>query len=285
MELQKIREIVAQIDPAVSVLEAEAFRAEEDGMEYQVWKLTTEETPLVLKKVNPRERETYVGFFAHGGPVPKVFCFYEDWMLMEYIPGHTLSRCRRDDLILTLDALIESQRTFWNREDLSHVGYGFEKSYPNREKRLACMEDLGDCYSAYLEAFQTVPRTLCNDDLLPFNVIISGDRAVFLDWEFGGILPYPCALARMIAYGEEAENALFYMKREDQEFAVEYYYEHLIRHMGIPYNEYIRTIKLFFFKEYSEWIYCANESGDFSGEYYQKYSVMARKLAKDLGYA
>ena len=74
------------------------------------------------------------------------------------------------------------------------------------------------------------------------------------------------------------------MKREDQIFSVDYYYDHLIREMGISYEEYIRTMKLFFFKEYSEWIYCANQAGDRSGEYYQKYAPIARKLAAELGY-
>jgi thiamine kinase-like enzyme len=118
--------------------------------------------------------------------------------------------------------------------------------------------------------------------MLPFNVIISQNRAVILDWEYGGILPYPCALARLIAYGEEDENALFFIKRDDQIFAVDYYYENLIKGMDISYEEYIRTMKLFFFKEYSEWIYCANSSGDRSGEYYRKYSQMARALALQL---
>ena len=284
MTIHEIRAIVAQIDPSITVLDAAAFRSEEDDNEYQVWKLTANSASLVLKKTNRREQETYLGFFSDGGPAPKVHGFYKDWILMEYISGHTLSRCCRDDLILALDALIGSQRKYWNRNDLSHIGYSFDQCYPNRAKRLVYMEDLKDCYHAYLEAFQTVPRTLCNDDLLPFNIVISGDRAVFLDWELGGILPYPCALARMVAYGEEDENALFYMKREDQIFAVEYYYEHLIRDMGISYDEYIRTMKLFFFKEYSEWIYCAGLSGDRSGEYYQMYAPLARKLAAELGY-
>ena len=284
MTIHEIRAIVAQIDPSITVLDTAAFRSEEDDNEYQVWKLTANCASLVLKKTNRREQETYLGFFSDGGPAPKVHGYYEDWVLMEYISGHTLSRCCRDDLILALDALIDSQRKYWNRNDLTHIGFGFDQCYPNRVKRLVYMEDLKDCYHAYLEAFQTVPRTLCNDDLLPFNIVIRGDRAVFLDWEFGGILPYPCALARMIAYGEEDENALFYMKREDQIFAVEYYYEHLIRDMGISYDEYIRSMKLFFFKEYSEWIYCAGLSGDRSGEYYQKYAPLARKLAAELGY-
>ena len=284
MELKDIQDIISRMDTSISVIDARIFCSEEDGKEYRVWKLETNAVPLVLKKTNLREQKTYAGFFSQEGPVPKVCGYHEDWMLMEYVPGHTLSHCCRDDLILALDALIKSQKKFWNRLDLSHIGHGFDKCYHNRAKRLAFMEDLGDCYESYLEAFRTVPRTLCNDDLLPFNIVISGDRAVFLDWELGGILPYPCALARMIAYGEEDENALFYMKQEDQIFALEYYYEHLIRDMGISYDEYIRTMKLFFFKEYSEWIYCANSSGDFTGEYYQKYAPLARKLAAELGY-
>lgn len=284
MDIESIRKIIRSIDPNISVTNADVFRSEEDGDAYQVWKITADDAPLVLKKTKQREQEVFRTFFSQGGPVPKVMGFSEDWMLMEYIPGHTLSRCCREDLILALDALIQSQRKYWNRNDLSGAGFDFDTCYEGRKKRIPYLEDLTGCYEAYLEAFRTVPRTLCNDDLLPFNVVISNGRAVFLDWEYGGLLPYPCALARLIAYGEEEENALFHMKREDQIFAVEYYYEHLIREMGIPYDEYIRTMKLFFFKEYSEWIYCANQSGDRSGEYYRKYAPLARKLAAQLGY-
>lgn len=284
MEIQKIRRIIGQIDPRISVNDAEAFRGEEDGAEYHVWKIFTDSEPLVLKRIQPREKEVYEHFFPQGGPVPNVIGFHGDWMLMEFISGHTLSRCCRTDLILVLDGLIECQRKFWNREELFEVGFDFATCYAGRKKRLPYLEDLTDCYEAYLEAFRSVPRTLCNDDLLPFNVVINGNRAVFLDWEYGGMLPYPCALARLIAYDEEEESALFYMKREDQIFAVDYYYENLVREMGISYDAYIRTMKLFFFKEYSEWIYCANQSGDRSGEYYQKYAPLARKLAAELGY-
>lgn len=286
MDIQKIREILAKLHIPNVILDAAPFLTEEDGTAYSVWKVTTEKAPLVVKKVSARERETYESFFSDGCPaVPRIFGFVEDYMVMEYIPGHTLSRCTRDDLILALDVLIDMQARYWDNTALSSVGYGFDRSYPNREKRLAYMEDLGDCYEAYLKAFRTVPRTLCNDDMLPFNVIVNGHRAVILDWEFGGILPYPCALARLLAYGEEEESAMFHMTRDDQIFAVEYYYDHLIRKKGIPYDVYIHTMKLFFFKEYSEWIYCANESGDYSGAYYRKYSILARKLATDLGYA
>lgn len=71
MEIQKIREIVSCMDPSVIITESEAFQAEEDGNEYQVWKLTTASTPLVLKKTNYPEQETYEGSSLMAGRFQK----------------------------------------------------------------------------------------------------------------------------------------------------------------------------------------------------------------------
>ena len=40
---------------------------------------------------------------------------------------------------------------------------------------------------------------------------------------------------------------------------------------------------LFFFKEYSEWVYCAALSGDYEMDYYKNYRLWADKLARNLG--
>jgi hypothetical protein len=73
------------------------------------------------------------------------------------------------------------------------------------------------------------------------------------------------------------------MTREDHQFALDYYYEKLIRPRGISRAEYDRTMDLFFLKEYSEWIYCAGISGDYEMEYYKKYGKKAEDLAEKLG--
>lgn len=267
------------------VLQITQFFAEEDQRPYNVWKLTTDRGDYVLKKTDADERRVYETFLKDSDFAPKAYEFAlyqnENYMLMEYISGKTASKCDRRMLKLTLDALIESQDRFWENEDFASVGYGYECSYPNRQKRLPLMGDCSDVYSSYLREFASVPRTLCNDDLLPFNVIVSGNRAVIIDWEFAGILPYPCAVARLLAFGDE-EDSLFQMKLEDKIFAVDYYYENLIAKKGISRQDYERTMKLFLFKEYSEWIYCAASSGDYDSENYKKYAPIARKLAEDL---
>lgn len=262
------------------------FSAEEDGSAYTVWKLEFADTVMVLKKTTRQERAVYETFLLGFNAAPRChgFCEIGDdvYMLMAFVPGRTLSRCTRENLQLALDGLMELQNAWWQDENHADVGLSFDRCYESRCGWLPYMADLQPAFEDYLAAFRTVPRTLCNDDLLPFNVLSDGQRAVILDWEYGGILPYPCALARLIAYGEAQEDALFYMTREDKEFALQYYYDHLIREKGIDFREYSRTMELFLLKEYAEWVYCAHKSGDLDIPYYQTYYPKARALADRL---
>ena len=286
--MEQIREILNTLSPGLVLVSAEPFRAEEDGTAYSVWKLETDRGMLVLKKTTPQERAVYEAFFSQDGPAPRVYAFGEvdgeTYMLMELVPGESMSNCTRERLILTLDALIESQKRWWGEEACADVGYGFRACWPNRCKRLEYMGDLAPGYQAYLDVFESLPRTLCNDDLLPFNVLADENRAVLLDWEYGGILPWPCAIARLLAFGEDREDAMFRMSGEDRDFAHTYYYDHLLREQGYGRAEYDRIMDLFFLKEYTEWVYCAAVSGDYEMEYYKIYSKKARALAEKLGF-
>ncbi len=285
---QEIRELLCRFCWDEGHIQISQYSSEEDSSPYHVWKIQGKRKTAVLKQITPREREIYETFFSSGGgAVAEIYGYAaykgHDYVLMEHISGETLSRCTRERLILALDALISLQDQFWEDRLHENIGYSFHECYSNRQKRLNFMGELAEAYSAYLEEFSMLPRTLCNDDLLPFNIIANSQRAVIIDWEFGGILPYLCSLSRFIAFGEDAEDALFQMSDLDKAFAVDYYYDKLIRGKGISYEEYLHTLKLFLFKEYSEWVYCANSSGEPS-EYYEKYAQKARELACELGY-
>ena len=288
MDINAVYEIFDKLNFSYTITSVKPFCREEDGSHYDVWKVETDCATIVLKKTSSYERVIYEAFFPRGGiGTPKVYGFVEHncetYMLMEIFRGQTMSVSTREKLILALDALIQTQDKFWDNTSLSDVGWTFEKRHAARVKRFAYMDDLADAYKAYLEADSTVPRTLCNDDLLPFNVLVNDDRAVIIDWEFAGILPYPCALARLLAFGEENTDFMFQMSLADKEFAVQYYYDHLIRSKGISWDEYIQTMKLFFFKEYSEWVYFARSSNDFTKPEYQKYYAKCKILANSLG--
>ena len=287
MEANEIYPIFAKLNFPYTVTSVSPFCREEDGSLYDVWKIETENVMAVLKKTTPEEKTICEAFFPCGScGTPKIYGFAEHnaetYMLMEFFDGETMSHSTRKKLILALDALIQMQEKYWGNTDLGNIGWTFEKRHAAREKRLSYMEDLADTYKAYLEADKSVPRTLCNDDLLPFNVLVDADRAVIFDWEFAGILPYPCSLARLLAFGEENTDFMFQMSMEDKKFAVQYYYDKLIKSKGISWEEYIRTMRLFFFKEYSEWVYFARSSNDFSKPEYQKYYAKCKNLAQNL---
>lgn len=289
MDTQEINIILDKLNFQYAVTSLTQFCREEDGSPYDVWKIETDGVTAVLKKTSTEERATLEAFFSDGASgIPKIYGFSEHdgetYMLMEFFEGETMSQSTREKLILALDALIQMQEKFWGNTELADIGWTFEKRHTARKKRLPYMEDLADAFNAYLEVDKAVPRTLCNDDLLPFNVLVSADRAVIIDWEFAGILPYPCALARLLAFGEENTDFMFQMSLADKEFAVQYYYDHLIGSKGISLDEYIKTMKLFFFKEYSEWVYFARSSNDFTKPEYQKYYDKCIILARDFGY-
>lgn len=276
-------DVLSAVQPVVTQL-----AHEEDGEPYRVWKLECGGR-YILKEAKEYEAEVYRAILPKvGGSVPALYQTADvdgkTYLLMEFVGGSDLRKCSRRGLTLALDAIIRMQRATWNDRALSGCAYTFEKSLSDREHRGKYLNDsaLEEAYAGFLDEYKSVPRALCHDDLIPFNVIVSDDRAVLIDWEFAGILPYPASLARLIAHGEEDENAFFYMTRADREFSVEYYYDNLLREMGIPYEQWLRTLDYFLLYEYCEWVFLGNKYGEVNEGYYKKYIALAKQQADKL---
>lgn len=262
----------------------------EDGEPYQVWRIDTDTSQYILKEAKEDEAETYRLILSElqDDCIPILYetiCAEgKTYLLMEYVDGENLCKCDRAKLTLALDALISLQKKTWNNHSLSAYGYSFEKSLQGREDRGEYLNDplLQEVYQKFMRMYHTVPRALCHDDLLPFNVIASDNKAVLIDWEYGGILPYPTAFARLIAHGEETENAMFFMTSEDRAFAIDYYYDNLLQEMGISYLEWRNTLEYFLFFEYCEWVFVGNKHNAKNSEFYKKYLPIARQQANKI---
>mgnify|MGYP002868765037 CR=1 FL=1 len=285
----ELQTILAKLGlPNIGAEAISVFTADEDGAEYAVWLINTKREKYVLKRSKAFELETYRCFFGDKKPyAPRFFgsCEFggEDYFLMEYCPGDNLRCCEREKLKKALDALIEMQDEFWQREELYDSVVTLEKSLEGIENRGRYLgsELLEEAYSEFVKLYRITPRTLCHDDLLPINLLI-GDRAVLIDWEYGGVLPYPTSFARLIAHGREEEGAFFYMTQEDRNYAIQYYYEQLIRKHGIPFEEYRRTLDYFLFYEYCEWVMIGNRYDNRSDERYGYYLKLAEEIASKL---
>lgn len=267
-----------------------AFRNEEDPEEeYAVWKVVNGEKEYVIKEAKEYEAEVYEKVLCgFGTGVPEIYKIIKsggkDYILMECFSGRSLRICDRKRLKAALDALINLQDAFWEKEEYSEFGLTFEKSLLGREKRGTFLDDeeLEKTYKKYLSSYNSLPRTLCHDDFLPFNVLATDEKAVIIDWEFAGMLPYLSSVARLIAHGEEDENAFFCMSNDDKAFAVEYFYDNLVYKKGINYEDYIKDLDLFLFYEYCEWVMIGVKYNSKDSERYIKYYSLAKDMAKKI---
>lgn len=264
-------------------VEISQMRSAEDDSPYDVWKIHSGQGDFVLKKAKGYELAVYKAFFNRQIPgVPRflgsVSVGEDAYFLMEYIAGEDLRICTRQSLKVALDALIQVQAIYWENEALAGEGYGFEASLPGRNNRRNYLKDplLEAFYDMFLEQYARMPRTLCHDDLLPFNILVADGKATIIDWEYGGILPYPVSLARLIAHCEDREGAFFYMTDADRMFAIDYYYENLIRQKGISYADYRYALDLCLLYEYCEWIMLGNRYPQADMERYRIYLEKAK---------
>ena len=194
-----------------------------------------------------------------------------------------LNDCDRQLLIKAIDSLIYIQDCYWNDNINENVGYTYKDSIEGRTKRKEYLLDdsLEKEYDKYLDIYSKSPKTLCHDDLLPFNVIASDKAASIIDWEYAGILPYLSPISRLIAHSGE-DNEFFYMKEEDKDFIIDYYYNKFIINKNIDYSEYVNSLNYFILYEYTEWIMLGNKYDSVDENRYNMYKRKANELIKKI---
>lgn len=273
----------------ISATRISPFKVLEDDSDYDVFLIETNTNKFVIKPTKNYEFEIYSTFFKDNiSGVPNLIASteYENekFILIEYIKGKDLCKCEQFSLKLALDALITIQDKYWDNIEYENLGYTYQGSLESRINRGKYLgdEELEKAYQEFLSVYSKIPRTLCHDDLLPFNVIVGENSASLIDWEYAGILPYPTSIARLLAHTEENDNALFYMTDEDKEFAKKYYYDNLVAKHNISFEEYEYALDLFFLYEYCEWIMLANKYPDADKERAAIYTRKAKFALKQI---
>ena len=230
-----------------------------DGF-YSVWKITDARGLYLLKRTaSETELAIYRKLRNRIDTLPTFYGATEyrgkPYLLLEFVEGHNLMQATRDDLRRVLDAMIRMQDRFWGSRQ--RVGEPFSAALQSCLNRKAYLSEtvLIDAFTRFEAMYRTFPRTLCHNDFLPFNVIVGTERTAFIDWEYGGILPYPAMLARLLAHASEHGETPFFMTQQDRDFAIETYYDRLIHKKGISRADYLAAMNAFLFYESLEWVY------------------------------
>lgn len=267
-------------DPAV-----QQMAYEEGGGFYSAWRITDAHGAYLLKVAGENELGVYRRLGNKSDALPRFFgaapYHNKTYILLEFVEGRSLMRCERGDLVRVLDAMIALQDVYWDTR--KRVGRSVTRTLPRlRQRRVYLPEpELRTVYDRFLALYPTLHRTLCHDDLLPFNLILGDGRTVFIDWEEAGVLPYPAMLSRLLAHGSEQGETPFYMTAADKAFAMDYY-ERFIAHRGIPRDEYAQAMALFRFFELTEWVYVYRKYRKKSDALYEYYLTQAQNAAKEI---
>ena len=280
---QTLLRIANRIRPLSPAAAAERMAYEEGGGFYHAWKITDGPEAYLLKAVSENELTIYRRLGNRLDALPRCFgtTAYRNktYILLEFVAGRSLMVCDRGDLIRVLDAMIALQDAFWDTR--KRIGRSVSRTLPRLKKRRAYLKEpeLRAAYDRFLALYPTLPRTLCHDDLLPFNLIVGDERAVFIDWEEAGVLPYPAMLARLLSHGSEHGETPFFLTAADKAFALDYYYERLLKPKGVPYDDYRRAMAMFTFYELTEWVYVYRKYNKKPDALYEYYLAQANTAA------
>ena len=286
MKKETIRKIVTSILNKDINFDVDRFHYEETkGFYKNIYKIVTKRKIYVLKAAKGDEDTIYKLLNNEVNSIPHYYGSYKYrnkvYTLVDFVNGKNAMKLDRKNLVKIIDSIIDVQNLFWN-SNLT-VGTSFADALGARENRLKHLPDeLKAVYQKYIDCFKATPLTFSHEDLLPFNVLINKSQAYFIDFEVAGILPYPTMLARLIAHGEENKSALFFLKKQDYKFAIEYYYENFIKTKGISKEDYLKTMKLFVYNELIEWVYVYNKNNYEHNEFYGKYYTKALQLSIEL---
>ena len=286
MRKETISRILSRILKQDIEFDIEFFPSEESKGRYKnVYKIISNKGIFILKKAKEKELDFYKCIDNQTNCIPFFYgythLYNNDYILIEYFDGDNAMKMNREQLIRIIDAIIDVQKQYWMSNDSFAITK--EESLKRKNNAFSYLpNELKDTFSLFLDYYQKVPVTFSHEDLLPFNVLINKERVCFIDLEVGGILPYPTMLARLLAFTEEKDNALFYLKEEDYQFAIEYYYDSFIKEKGIAKKEYLLTMDLFIFNELTEWVWVYNKQGyqpnDFYNKWYQKAIMKIKEI-------
>lgn len=254
-----IKKIVNKIK-ILNIINIKQIKNEDGDAFYNVWLIISDNNSYILKRSTENEINNYNSLL--NIPIPKYYgnlkYYNKLYVLIEYLDGVNLMNGNLDNCIKALDTIIEINKKYLNSNiTLSDT---FDKELIRINKRLKYLNDelLERKYLEFIDVYKKTIKTVCHNDLLPFNMIITNNKAYLIDLENIGYLPYLVMFARFIAHYKEVKGYLFYLEDSVKEYLIKYYYDNFVVLLNKTYEEYLYELELFLFFEYTEWVYVYN---------------------------
>ena len=267
MKEKSIKSIVKKIVDE-EILSIERRKYEDYEGYYNVWKVVSNNNSYILKQATIDELNNYNKL--NSDSLPKLYghtkYYNKTYILIQFINGINLNEATKENVIKVLDSLISIQERYWNHSGIIGISFEEKLSKVIKRKEYLCDEILEKAYDKFINIFTSCEITFVHDDLLPFNVIINN----------------PLSICRLITHCKEEKDYIFYMKEEDKQFAIDYYYTNFIEKHNIKKEKYLKTIKSFMFYEFTEWVFVYNKYNKSKDQRYEYYYLNSKKLAEEI---
>ena len=236
MTYSTIRKIVNKIK-IINVIDIKQIKNEDGDDFYNVWLIVSDNNSYILKKSTENEINNYNALL--NIPIPKYYgnvkYYNKLYILIEYLNGDNLMNGNLDNCTKALDTIIEINKKYLNTE--VELSDRFDKELSRINKRLEYLNDelLERKYLEFTNVYKKTIKTVCHNDLLPFNMIISKNKAFLIDLENIGYLPYLLMFARFIAHYKEVKGYIFYLEDIVKKYLIKYYYDNFVVLLNITY--------------------------------------------------
>jgi len=187
-----------------NIIDISRYYNKEYNREYSVFKVTTKNNSLVLKKTKINEINVYKLLKKIGNNfIPSIYSYIEDmneyWICLEEIfPYNPLTNKEvAIKLVKTLAQLHGSYITIKDPNEVASITKWVKKS----TEILDYIEVEKESFKIAKRALQVINNniyTLIHGDMIPLNVIADKNSIKLIDWENGKIAPYILDLGRLL---------------------------------------------------------------------------------------
>ncbi len=265
----------------IEVIEQVCYKYGEEESEvrrFDTYYVSAGNHQYVMKLVDDLELGNYKNYLKDSDlPVPTLISSYENdkkWILINRIKGNDLTEMTDGLAEAAALSLSKIQNAYWQKSRDTSRFNAYWKRILRRAQYVAEDELLRAAYQLFLDRQLTCPRTLSMGDCLQENAISQEDVVYFVDWGFGGIMPYSLDIARFIAHGSEERRPFpYYITDQQKRLFVDLLYDKL--DFKPDRNVFIRDIQLSVLNEYIEFM---EADEDIDGWY----SLHAKKLAQTI---
>lgn len=211
---------------------------------------------LVAKITNELETKVLKGLAETGFGVPKILvsakCGNQIIIFEEFMPGQELySVCDKEAWTASAEALAKIHLEYWDKDiqgifglsrEEKNVGIvDFEKKIERAQINTHHKLEWQKVFKTINERIAKCAKTLVHGDLFSTNILVDGEKIIFIDWANAGEFPYFMDISRLTGMLNKDSGEMICQNSENM---YQIYFEIVRDQLQMDYEMYIKDVSM-----------------------------------------